>query len=113
MNLFKELNRRNVLKIAVAYIVVAWILVQVVNNIVMPLHLPEWTPTLVIVLLGVGFPIALIIAWAFEKPPTGSSGRRQLKPFRRPPLRRRRPLPRLRRKRLPPSPRSPSCPSPT
>ena len=71
MNLLTELKRRNVLKVALAYIVVAWILVQVVNNIVVPLHLPDWTPTLVIVLLGVGFPIALIIAWAFEKTPDG------------------------------------------
>jgi TolB-like protein len=71
MSFLKELNRRNVLKIAVAYVVVAWILLQVVNNVVVPLRLPDWTPTLVIVLLGVGFPIALIIAWAFEKTPDG------------------------------------------
>jgi len=71
MSLFTELKRRNVLRVGLAYVVVAWILLQVVNNIVMPLHLPDWTPTLVIVLLGVGFPVAVIIAWAFEKTPEG------------------------------------------
>ncbi len=58
-------------RVAIAYLVMAWLLVQLVNNIVTPLHLPDWTPTLVIVLLGVGFPIAIIVAWAFEMTPQG------------------------------------------
>ena len=71
MNFFTELRRRNVFKIAVAYAVVAWVLVQVVISIKSPLHLPDWADTLTIVLLAVGFPIALIITWAFELTPQG------------------------------------------
>lgn len=71
MTFIKELMRRNVLRIGIAYLVVAWILIQIVNNVAAPLNLPQWTPTFMIVLLGVGFPIALIIAWAFELTPQG------------------------------------------
>jgi len=71
VNLFTELKRRNVFKIAAAYAVVAWVLVQVVISIKAPLHLPDWSDTFTIVILGVGFPIALIIAWAFEMTPQG------------------------------------------
>jgi adenylate cyclase len=71
MTFLKELMRRNVLRIGMAYLVVAWILIQIVNNVAAPLNLPHWTPTFMIVLLGVGFPIALIIAWAFELTPQG------------------------------------------
>ena len=71
MQLFTELRRRNVFKIAVAYAVAAWVLVQIVISVKAPLHLPEWSDTLAIVFLGVGFPIALIITWAFELTPQG------------------------------------------
>jgi TolB-like protein len=68
---FSELKRRHVVRVAIAYIVVAWLVLQLVNNIVGPLHLPDWTATLVIVLLVIGFPVALVIAWAFEITPEG------------------------------------------
>jgi TolB-like protein len=68
---FSELRRRHVVRVGIAYVVVAWLVLQLVNNIVTPLHLPEWTSTLVIVLLGIGFPIALVLAWAFEMTPEG------------------------------------------
>ena len=65
--LFHELKRRNVIKIAIVYAVVAWLIAQVISVVHEPLHLPNWFPTAVIVLLIAGFPIALIIAWAFER----------------------------------------------
>jgi serine/threonine-protein kinase len=63
---FGELKRRNVYKIAVAYAVVAWLLMQVASQIFPFFEIPNWVVRLVILLLVIGFPIALIIAWAFE-----------------------------------------------
>ena len=65
-NFFAELKRRNVYKVAVAYAVVAWLLMQVASQIFPFFEIPNWVVRLVIVLLVIGFPIALIIAWAFE-----------------------------------------------
>lgn len=79
MSFFTELRRRNVFKVGVAYALVAWVLIQIIVSIESPLHLPDWTDTLIITLLIIGFPVALIITWAFELTPegikpTGSSG---------------------------------------
>ena len=63
---FAELKRRNVYKVAVAYAVVAWLLMQVASQIFPFFEIPNWVVRLVILLLVIGFPIALIIAWAFE-----------------------------------------------
>ena len=65
-NFFAELKRRNVYKVAVAYAVVAWLLMQVASQIFPFFEIPNWVVRLVIVLLVIGFPIALIVAWAFE-----------------------------------------------
>jgi TolB-like protein len=69
--LFAELSRRHVFRVSGVYAVVAWLLVQVVIAIKAPLGLPVWTDTMVIVLFAIGFPIALILAWAFEITPEG------------------------------------------
>jgi adenylate cyclase len=61
-----ELKRRKVLHVGAIYAVTAWVLVQVVATIKAPLNLPGWSDTLVIVLLGVGFPVALILSWAYN-----------------------------------------------
>ena len=66
-----ELRRRNVFKVGVAYAIVAWLLVQVTVAVEKPLHLPPWMATFVIFLLAIGFPIALLLAWAFELTPEG------------------------------------------
>ena len=71
MSFFAELKRRNVFKVGIAYAIVAWLLVQVIVAVERPLHLPEWTDTLTILLLLIGFPVALILAWAFELTPEG------------------------------------------
>jgi TolB-like protein/Tfp pilus assembly protein PilF len=70
-NLFSELKRRNVYKVAVAYAVVAWLLVQVATQVFPFLEIPNWVVRLVIALVVIGFPIALVIAWAFEATPEG------------------------------------------
>jgi TolB-like protein len=63
---FGELKRRNVYKVGVAYAIVAWLLMQVASQIFPFFEIPNWVVRLVILLLVIGFPIALIIAWAFE-----------------------------------------------
>jgi TolB-like protein len=70
-NFFAELKRRNVYKVAVAYAVVGWLLMQVATQIFPFLEIPNWVVRLVIVLVAIGFPIALVIAWAFELTPEG------------------------------------------
>ena len=70
-NFFAELKRRNVYKVAVAYAVVGWLVIQVTATIVPALHLPDGLTTAVVVLVLVGFPIALVISWAFEMTPEG------------------------------------------
>src|SRR5438105_825177 len=71
---FAELKRRNVYKVAVAYAVVGWLLVQVATQVFPFLEIPNWVVRLVIALVAIGFPIALLIAWAFELIPEGTLG---------------------------------------
>jgi len=70
-NFFAELKRRNVYKVAVAYGVVAWLLMQIASQIFPFFEIPNWVVRLVVLLLIIGFPVALIIAWAFEVTPEG------------------------------------------
>src|SRR5205814_3372357 len=70
-NFFAELKRRNVYKVAVAYAIVGWLLVQVATQVFPFLEIPNWVVRLVIALVVIGFPIALMIAWAFEATPEG------------------------------------------
>ena len=70
-NFFAELKRRNVYKVAVAYAVVGWLVMQVAATVVPALHLPDGITSAVVVLTLLGFPIALVIAWAFEMTPEG------------------------------------------
>jgi TolB-like protein/Flp pilus assembly protein TadD len=70
-NFFAELKRRNVYKVAIAYAVVAWLLMQIATQVFPFLEIPNWMVRAVIVLLVLGFPIALILAWAFELTPEG------------------------------------------
>jgi|GEM_PF-3139384 len=70
-NFFGELKRRNVYKVAVAYAIVGWLLVQVATQVFPFLEIPNWVVRLVIAIVVIGFPIALVIAWAFELTPEG------------------------------------------
>jgi len=71
MGLWQELKQRNVVKVAAVYLAASWLITQVVDTISEPLGLPASFDTIIIVSLGIGFPIALIIAWAFELTPEG------------------------------------------
>ncbi|MCH8203182.1 MAG: hypothetical protein IH996_08760 [Proteobacteria bacterium] len=68
---FDELKRRNVVRVGVAYLVAGWVIMQIIDVVVEPLRLPDWTATLVLVLLLVGLPVALIFSWAYEITPEG------------------------------------------
>ena len=70
-NFFAELKRRNVYKVAVAYAVVGWLLVQVATQVFPFFEIPNWAVRLVVLIIVIGFPIALVIAWAFELTPEG------------------------------------------
>jgi TolB-like protein/Flp pilus assembly protein TadD len=70
-NFLAELKRRNVYKVVVAYAVVGWLIAQIATQIFPFLEIPNWIVRLVIVLIAIGFPIALVIAWAFEATPEG------------------------------------------
>src|SRR5688572_5132704 len=66
-----ELRRRNVVKVATVYIVVGWGVIQAADVLFPALTLPKWTVTLVVALVIAGFPISLMLAWAFELTPSG------------------------------------------
>ena len=70
-NFFAELKQRNVYKVAVAYAIVGWLLVQIATQVFPFLDIPSWVVRLVIALVAIGFPITLVIAWAFELTPQG------------------------------------------
>ncbi len=68
---FDELKRRNVFRVAAAYAVVGWLAIEVVDTLAPRMAMPEWVPGFVIILVLVGFPIALLFSWAFEMTPEG------------------------------------------
>src|SRR5438034_1737475 len=70
-NFFTELRRRNVYKVAAAYAIVGWLLVQVATQVFPFFEIPNWGVRLIVLFIVIGFPIALVIAWAFELTPEG------------------------------------------
>jgi hypothetical protein len=68
---FGELKRRNVYKVAVAYVVAGWALSQGIAQVFPVFDIPNWAVRLIVLAIVIGFPIALIIAWAFESTPEG------------------------------------------
>src|SRR5881296_3716082 len=70
-NFFSELKRRNVYKVAVAYAVVAWLLIQVATQVFPFFELPNWAVQVVVLAMVIGFPIAVVCSWAFEMTPEG------------------------------------------
>ncbi len=65
-SLFGELRRRNVVNVAVAYAIVGWLLVEVSSVPGPALNLPDWATSLVAVFVILGFPLALVLSWAYE-----------------------------------------------
>ena len=62
----RELKQRKVYRVAVGYAVVAWLVVQISATVIPAYHAPEWILPLVITAVALGFPVALVLAWAFD-----------------------------------------------
>ena len=71
MSFFEELKRRNVFRVAIAYLVASWIILQATDVIGEILELPDWGGKLILTMLVVGFFMAIFLAWAFELTPEG------------------------------------------
>jgi TolB-like protein/tetratricopeptide (TPR) repeat protein len=78
MSFFTELKRRNVIRMALLYVVAGWVVLQIADVLFDPLGLPDWTFRLVLGLLLLGFPFALIFAWVFEMTPQGLKRERDI-----------------------------------
>ena len=70
-NFFAELKRRRVYSVAVAYVVVAWLLIQVATQVFPFFEIRNWAVRLVVLAIVIGFPIAIVVTWAFELTPEG------------------------------------------
>lgn len=71
MSFFDELKRRNVIRVGVAYVIVAWLVMQFSDVVLNNINAPEWVFKTIMLVLGISFPVVLIIAWAFEMTPEG------------------------------------------
>lgn len=71
MSLFGELQRRNVIKVSVAYIIVSWLLIQIADVILPTFGAPPWVMQVLVLFLALGLPVAILLAWAFEMTPDG------------------------------------------
>jgi TolB-like protein len=71
MSFFAELKRRNVFRVAIAYLVVAWLVLQVADVVINNIGAPDWVFQVIMLVLALGFPLVLIFAWAFEMTPEG------------------------------------------
>ena len=71
MSFFAELKRRHVFKASIAYVVVAWIVLQVSDVILGNISAPDWVFSVIMLLVGIGFPLVLVFAWAFDLTPDG------------------------------------------
>ena len=71
MSLLKELQRRSVFKVGIAYLVVAWLVIQVAATVAPQMGLPEWAPRFITLIVLLGFPVALVLAWIYDVTPEG------------------------------------------
>ncbi|MGB5485883.1 MAG: hypothetical protein WBN06_00650, partial [Lysobacterales bacterium] len=71
MSFFDELKRRNVFRVAIGYIITAWLLLQVVDLVLENINAPDWVMQVFMLALAIGFPLAIFFAWAFEMTPEG------------------------------------------
>ncbi len=71
MSLFSELKRRNVFRVGAAYLVVAWLILQVADVVLANIGVPAWVFQVILLLLAIGLPLTLLIAWAYELTPEG------------------------------------------
>src|SRR5205807_3746999 len=80
MNFFAELKRRNVYKVAVAYLVVSWLLIQAASILFPTFDAPPWIMKVLVALIALGFPVAVILSWAFEITPEGIKLESEIEP---------------------------------
>jgi len=71
LSLFNELKRRNVFRVGIAYVVVAWLIMQVSDVVLSNIESPDWVFRVILLVLAIGFPLILLFAWAFEMTPEG------------------------------------------
>jgi len=71
LSFFEELKRRNVFRVAIGYVITAWLLLQVVDLVLDNIHAPDWVMQVFMLALAIGFPLAIFFAWAFEMTPEG------------------------------------------
>lgn len=77
-NFIKELKRRNVFKVAIAYAIAGWLIIQIAATVFPAFDFPEWTTQFVIILVAIGLPLSVIFAWAFELTPEGIKKSREV-----------------------------------
>src|ERR1051326_5017354 len=80
-NFFAELKRRNVYKVAIASAIVGWLLIQIATQVFPFFEIPNWAVRLIVLAIVIGFPIALVIAWAFELTPEGIKRTEEVDPY--------------------------------
>jgi len=80
MSLFNELKRRNVFKVSIVYVIVAWLIMQVADVIINNIEAPVWVFGVILLLLSVGLPLIVLFAWAFELTPEGVKKARDVDP---------------------------------
>src|SRR6059058_2605688 len=80
INFFAELKRRNVYKVAIAYAVVSWLLIQAASIFLPAFDAPPWVMKIFIIVIIFGFPVALIFSWAFEITPEGIKLESEIEP---------------------------------
>lgn len=77
-NFIQELRRRNVFKVAVAYAIAGWLIIQIAATVFPAFEFPAWTTQFIIIVVAIGFPLTLIFAWAFELTPDGIKKSREV-----------------------------------
>ena len=71
MKFFEELKRRNVFRVGIAYAITAWLIAQIAGLAAASFFAPDWVMKMIITVLMLGFPIAMVMAWAYEMTPEG------------------------------------------
>ena len=71
MSFFDELKRRNVIRVGIAYVIVAWLILQFADVVLNNIEAPDWVFQAIMLVLGIGLPVVLLFAWAFEMTPEG------------------------------------------
>jgi TolB-like protein len=80
MSFFSELKRRNVFRVGIAYVIVAWLLLQVADLVLDNINAPDWVMQVIMLVVSISLPLVLILAWAFELTPEGLKKEKDIKP---------------------------------